>query len=85
MPIMTRTRSISVEDVRRFHARIFRADRAMLVIAGGLDPARARKAVEDVFGSIPLPAKGPDRVGLRPAAGPFDVRWDASTRHLFLA
>src|SRR5207249_3236125 len=76
---------ITVEDVRRFHARTFRVDRAMLVIVGGFDPAPARKAVEDAFGAIPVPATMPDQLPVPRIDGPVDTRWDAATRHLILA
>ena len=85
VPIKARTRAITVEDVRRFHARTFRVDRAMLAIVGGFDPARARKAVEDAFGAIPVPATPPPLLPVARIEGPVDARWDASTRHLILA
>jgi zinc protease len=85
VPIKLRTRTITVEDVRRFHARTFRVDRAMLAIIGGFDPARASEAVEDAFGVIPRPATPPALLPVTRIDGPVDVRWDASTRHLILA
>ena len=85
VPIRATTRAITVEDVRRFHARTFRADRAMLVIVGGFDPDPARKAVEDAFGAIPAPATPPDRLPDPKNGGPITARWDAATRHLILA
>jgi predicted Zn-dependent peptidase len=85
VPLKARTRGITVEDVRLFHARTFRVDRAMLVIVGGFDTAPARKAVEDAFGAIPVPATTSDRLPAPRTEGPVTARWDASTHHLILA
>ena len=85
VPIKAKTRAITVEDVRRFHARTFRVDRAMLLIAGAFDPAPARKAIEVAYGAIPVPATTPDRLPVPRIDGPVTTRWDAATRHLILA
>ena len=86
VPIEARTHTITVEDVRQFHARTFRVDRAMLTIVGGFDPIQAREGVEDAFGAIPVPAMLPPPPLPAPGVeGPVDARWDASTRHLILA
>src|SRR5262245_3329631 len=37
VPFRERTRAFTVEDVKAFHERTFRPDRAMLVVAGGFD------------------------------------------------
>jgi zinc protease len=53
VPIKARTKDITIEDVRLFHAAHFRPDRAILCLVGDFDAARARKAIEEVFGLIP--------------------------------
>jgi zinc protease len=83
-PIKARTPRITVEDVRAFHSRTFRPDRAVLAVIGDFDPATTRPLIEQSFGSIKRPAGPP---ALRPALKPgrHTVTWDATTQHLILA
>lgn len=83
-PIKALTKAITVDQAKEFHARTFRADQAILVVAGAFDPATARKIVEAEFGKIEKPMKPPTP---RPEikAGEKAITWDASTRHLMLA
>src|SRR4051794_5347339 len=48
VPIKAKTRAITGEEVRRFHASHFRPDRAMLCLVGEFDVAQGRKAIEEV-------------------------------------
>src|SRR5262249_25650486 len=78
------TRTITVEQVRGFHRRTFRPDRAMLVVIGSFDAPAARKLIDAAFAGLTNPARGVDpRPGLKP--GECRVAWDVSTRHLLLA
>jgi len=47
---------LSLPALRAFYARHYRPDRAVLMIAGGFDPAQALAAVAEVFGGLPRPA-----------------------------
>lgn len=79
------TKRFTVEDVRRFHARTFRPDRAILCILGDFDADQAGKAIRDAFEAIPKPEGRTERPVLRGGDEDRTVRGDASTRHLILA
>ena len=85
VPIKEKTRTITVEDVRRFHAVTFRPDQAVLCIVGNFDAARTRKRIEDSFGMIRKPKDALVCPQLRQDKKQLTAHWDASTRHLFLA
>jgi predicted Zn-dependent peptidase len=80
-----RTKDYSIDEVREFSARKFRPERAVLVIAGNIDPAPVRKEIEAIFASITPTEVGPTatRPGLK--LGHIAATWDLITRHLFLA
>ena len=50
VPIKQRTRTITVNDVQRFHAATFRPERCICVLAARC--GSARKSIEDAFGTI---------------------------------
>lgn len=52
VPIRVQTHKITVDDVRRFHERTFRPDRAMVVVVGEFDLAAACKSIETHFGGL---------------------------------
>lgn len=83
-PIRARTRAMTLDQVRAFHRRTFRPDRAILVVIGDFDPAAVRPEITKAFGAIPRPDKAPP---VRPAlrAGDHKATWDVKTRHLLLA
>lgn len=84
LPIRARTLKITVEDVRAFHRRTFRPDRAAVVVVGEFDPVAVRKAIDAHFGKLKKPAAAPaPRAGLKP--GDWTTDWDVSTRHLVIA
>ncbi len=83
--IKQRTGTITVNDVRRFHAATFRPDQAVLCILGGFDAAQARKSIGDAFGTIRKMKSAAVRPRLREDQNQRTVHWDARTRHLFLA
>ena len=84
VPIRAQTHKITVEDVRAFHQRTFRPDRAAIVVVGEFDSAAVRKAIDVHFGKLKKPAAAPaDRPALKP--GDHTADWDVSTRHLFVA
>ncbi len=85
VPIKEKTRTISVEDVQRFHAVTFRPDQAVLCIVGTFDAVRTRKRIEDCFGMIRKPKDAFVSPQLRQDKKQLTAHWDASTRHLFLA
>jgi predicted Zn-dependent peptidase len=83
VPLKARTRALTVDDVRRFHAATFRADRAVLVVVGGFDPSAARQAIAAAFSAIPRPiAAAVDRPSVR--AGDVTAHWDVATRHMII-
>ncbi|MCI0589279.1 MAG: insulinase family protein [Planctomycetes bacterium] len=82
VPFRARTGAYTVEDVRAFHERTFRPDRAMLVVAGGFDPAVVRPVVEEAFGKVPKPEAPPAKRGA-PRSG--RGTWDGATSHLLFA
>lgn len=45
--------TLDVDDVRAFHSDHYGADRAILTLAGDLDPDRALELVEQIFSSMP--------------------------------
>jgi predicted Zn-dependent peptidase len=77
------TRAFTVDDVRAFYQRTFRADRALLCVAGDFETAEARRAIEKTFGAIPKP-KEPLPLPARPEAGLRDVHWDLATSNLVI-
>ncbi len=84
VPIKAKTETITLDQVRAFHAHTFRPDRACLLVVGPFDPDAARKAIETEFNGIARPAKAlAPRPRLKPGAQ--TVSWDVSTRHLLLA
>ena len=85
VPIKEKTRTITIEDLRRFHAVTFRPDQAVLCIVGNFDAARTRKRIEDAFGMIRKPNDAIVCPQLRQEKKRLTAHWDASTRHLFLA
>ena len=85
VPIKQRTRTITVNDVQRFHAATFRPEQAVLCVLGGFDAAQARKWIEDAFGTIQKAKDAAVRPRLREDQNQRTVHWDARTRHLFLA
>jgi hypothetical protein len=85
VPITSKTRGMTVEDVRRFHASTFRSGRAILGLVSGFDPNRAREVVEKVFGAIPEPRTELDRPRPRPESNSLTARKDAASRHPILA
>jgi len=85
VPLKQRTKGYSSDDVRGFCVRTFRPERACLVVAGNIEPARVRKEVDAIFGKIVAPADPTPatRPGLK--AAHLSATWDLATRHLFLA
>jgi predicted Zn-dependent peptidase len=81
--IKAKSREITVEEVRRFHAATFRPDRAILCVVGDFDPIEIHKAIDETFGTIEKPAPATERPG-HCKVDVETVRWDAKTRHLFL-
>jgi zinc protease len=57
----------TVDSVRAFHDLYYRPNNATLVVAGGFDPAEARRLVQEYFGNIPA-GPAPPRT---PCARPF--------------
>ncbi len=83
--IKEKTRTISVEDVQRFHAMTFRPDQAVLCIVGNFDAVRTRKRIDDSFGIVPKPKDAFVIPQLRQDKKRLTAHWDVSTRHLFIA
>ncbi len=84
IPLRTRTRALTVDDVRGFWSRSARPDRAILSVIGAFDPAKAREEIEAAFGSIPRPS-GP---AIEPGplrSGHVTATWDLRARHLLIA
>ena len=85
IPLRTRTRALTVDDVRDFWSRSARPDRAVLCVVGAFDPEVARKEIQAAFGAIPRPS-GPSKDGrstLKP--GHIAATWDLRARHLLIA
>jgi zinc protease len=53
LPTDARVDAIGLEDVRRFHATLYRPNNAFLLIAGDITAAQARPLVERAFGAWP--------------------------------
>jgi zinc protease len=49
-------KSVSLEDVRRFHDQFYGSSEGELVIVGQFDPAQARKLAEELFGNWKSPS-----------------------------
>ncbi|WP_456433580.1 M16 family metallopeptidase [Nitratifractor sp.] len=47
--------SWTIEDIREFHARFYRPDNAIVVVAGDVEPDAVFAAAQKAFGSIPRP------------------------------
>lgn len=85
LPLRTKTRGLTVDDVRDFWSRSARPDRSILCVAGAFDPEEGRKEIEATFGTIPK-ATGPESDApptLKP--GRLTASWDLRARHLLLA
>ena len=83
VPLKAMTRDITVKQVRDFHQRTFRPDRAIVYVIGEFEPLAARKAVEAAFAPIAKPARDP-APRPQPKAGRQTVTWDVATTHLLL-
>ena len=46
-------RALTLEDVKRYHARMMQTSRLLLVVVGDVDPAEVRRKVEGSFGRLP--------------------------------
>ncbi|MCA1620141.1 MAG: insulinase family protein [Acidobacteria bacterium] len=46
-------RSLTLEDVKRYHARMMQTSRLLLVVVGDVDPAEIRRKVEAGLGKLP--------------------------------
>ncbi|HEY0170156.1 MAG TPA: pitrilysin family protein, partial [Pyrinomonadaceae bacterium] len=46
-------RSLTLDDVKRYHARMMQTSRLLLVVVGDVDPAQIRQKVEAGFGKLP--------------------------------
>jgi predicted Zn-dependent peptidase len=46
-----------IEDIREFHARFYRPDNAILIVAGDVKPEEVFRTAEETFGSIPVPGR----------------------------
>ncbi|MET0624477.1 MAG: pitrilysin family protein [Pyrinomonadaceae bacterium] len=46
-------RSLTLDDVKRYHARMMQTSRLLLVVVGDVDPAEIRRKVEASFGKLP--------------------------------
>lgn len=44
---------LTIDDVRRFHARMMQTSRLLLVVVGDLDPQQIRRKVEAAFAKLP--------------------------------
>ena len=44
-------RALTLDDVKKYHAAVFRPDLTTIVVIGAVTPAAAKKVVEDYFGS----------------------------------
>ncbi len=84
VPMRTKTRALTVDDVRDFWSRSARPDRSILCVVGAFDPAKAREEIEAAFGTIPTPSGLPsDAPALKP--GHVTATWDLRARHLLIA
>jgi predicted Zn-dependent peptidase len=84
VPLRQLTKAITVEQVRDFHTRLFRPDRAILTVIGAFDAAQVRKQIEADFGTLANPKEPvPPRPALKP--GTRTAHWDVNGRQLFLA
>jgi predicted Zn-dependent peptidase len=59
----------SVDSVRAFHDLYYRPNNATLVVAGGFDPAEARRLVQEYFGNISAGTAPSRSACTRPFAG----------------
>ena len=64
----------TLADVRSFHATYYRPDNAVLVVAGGFDPAQFDAWVDRYFGPLERPAVPVPRVTVREPPRRRDVR-----------
>lgn len=64
----------TLTDVQRFHATFYRPDNAVLIVAGGFDPADLDRFVDRHFGPLTAPATPVPRVNVR------EPRRDSSRR-----
>ena len=55
----------TLADVQRFHATYYRPDNALLIVAGGFDPAALERWVDRYFGPLHAPAAPVPRVNVR--------------------
>jgi zinc protease len=55
----------TLADVQRFHATFYRPDNAVLIVAGGFDPAALDRLVDRHFGPLTAPATPVPRVNVR--------------------
>ena len=60
-------------EARRFHARYYTPANAVLVLVGGFEPSRARRAVERFFGPIPRGSARPRREPFRLDRAPIQA------------
>ena len=80
--------ALSRDALRAFHARAYRPERAVLTLAGAMDPAAMRRAVEEEFGSWQGEGQPPEMLPAPPA--PAHPRYrirkrDSEQAHLQLA
>ncbi|HEX8691103.1 MAG TPA: pitrilysin family protein [Longimicrobium sp.] len=58
----------TVDDARAFHSTYYRPNNATLVVAGGFDPAEARRLVQQYFADIPAGPAPPRNTCAQPFA-----------------
>lgn len=59
--------ALTVDDIRAWHARVFRPSRATLIVSGDVEPEAVRRSAERAFGAwgAGIPAGGPEAVSDR--------------------
>jgi zinc protease len=50
----------NIQDLREFHARFYRPDNAILIVAGDVNPDEVFKTAKETFGKIPAPKQSCD-------------------------
>jgi len=79
-PTPASIRAITLDDVRRFHAGHYSADRIAFVISGDVQRSAVENALRSNAGLTALPPSGVPALALSPPASPEGIR--VVTRHL---
>ncbi|HEY81067.1 MAG TPA: insulinase family protein [Anaerolineae bacterium] len=85
---LERVAALSREALSAFHARAYRPERAVLTLAGAMDPSAVRRAIEEAFGGWRGEGEAPEMPPAPPAPShpPYRIaRRNSEQAHLQLA